>query len=106
MREKFSLFKGPVQMKKDGNKWLLKQFDLAKVPEMLQLRISGSGDIKIYLNGKKVTDKFLNAKRSYDEINLSEYVNYLKPGENDLLIEIKNILPQNPTLDLGLYASK
>lgn len=66
----------------------MKEFKLNDVPENLQIRLYGVGDIKIYLNGKPVIDEFLRTKRHYDEINLSDYISVLKEGDNTIVMEI------------------
>jgi hypothetical protein len=95
--------KGPVQIKKDDHLWALRDFDLQHLPENLQLRIYAWGDVKVYINGEQVLDKFLRTKRHYDEINLSSYVSSLKKGNNEILVEIKDAR-RDSNFDFGLYS--
>ncbi|WP_114778575.1 glycoside hydrolase family 2 protein [Botryobacter ruber] len=98
----FTLAKGPVTLKKGDNRWAAKSFNLNDIPRNLQLRILGHGDTKVYLNGQLVVNKFINTKRHYDEINLSEYDGYLKKGENSLVVELSNVVNAS-VFDFGLY---
>lgn len=95
--------KGPVQVKKDDHLWAIRDFDLKQLPENLQLRIYAWGDIKVYINGEQVLDKFLRTKRHYDEINLSAYASQLKKGNNEIVVEIKDAR-RDSIFDFGLYS--
>ncbi|MGV3505429.1 MAG: glycoside hydrolase family 2 protein [Adhaeribacter sp.] len=93
---------GPVSLKKGDQRWGLKTFRLSQVPDHLQLRILAHGDTKVYLNGKLVVNKFINTKRHYDEINLSEFDSFLQPGDNQITVEVLNVGGPSQ-LDFGLY---
>ena len=93
---------GPQTVKKGEDVWLMKEFTLKDLPDNLQLRLYGVGDIKIYLNGKPVIEKFLRTKRHYDEVNLSDYTSSLKKGENTIIMEV-NEVKNNADFDFGLY---
>ncbi|MGV3540808.1 MAG: glycoside hydrolase family 2 protein [Rufibacter sp.] len=99
----FTTVKGAVELKKGEERWGAKSFHLSQVPDNLQFRILAHGDVKVYLNGKLVVDKFINTKRHYDEINLSEFDHYLKKGENHLVVEVKKVGGPGP-FDFGLYS--
>ncbi|MBA9078616.1 glycoside hydrolase family 2 protein [Rufibacter quisquiliarum] len=101
-KNEFGSATGPVQLKKGDNRWAAKTFTVQQTPQNLQLRLLAHGDMKVYLNGKLVVNKFVNTKRHYDEINLSEYGHYLKNGENHLVVELKNTGSPSP-FDFGLY---
>lgn len=98
----FAPVSAPVALKKGDNRWATKTFTLNQVPDNIQLRILAHGDTKVYLNGKLVANKFINTKRHYDEINLSEYDSYLKKGDNQLSVEVLNVGGES-ILDFGLY---
>lgn len=99
----FSTIRGPVKINPNDQFWILKKFDVAQAAKGLQLRICGSGDVRIFLNGNIVVDKYIDTERSYDEINLSEYVSKLKLGENEIIVEIKRPAKNSPPFDLALY---
>ena len=98
----FSSVSGPVNLKKGKNHWALKSFSTDEEIDNLQLRILAHADVKIYLNGKLVVNKFINTKRHYDEINLSDFSGYLNPGENQLMVEVKDVKTDSQ-FDFGLY---
>lgn len=98
----FSPVNGPVKVGKGDNRQAMKTFILTRVPDNLQLRILAHGDTRVYLNGKLVLKKFLQTKRHYDEVNLSEYSHYLKAGENQIVVEVNKIV-DNSLFDFGLY---
>ncbi|TZF86485.1 beta-galactosidase (plasmid) [Pedobacter sp. BS3] len=100
---KFKTVNGTLDLKKGEQGWFAKTFSLTDIPKGIQLRLVTSGDVKIWLNGKLVVDKMVNAKRHYDEINLSEYVGQLKKGNNQLVAEVKNVMTPNE-FDMGMYA--
>ena len=93
---------GTVPLKANDHKWLTKKFTLSQTPKNLQLRMYGAGDVKVFLNNKKIIDKFINAKRHYDEVNISEYASGLLKGENTITIEVENVKRQTD-FDFGLY---
>ncbi len=99
----FSPIAAPVMLKKGENRRAEKLFDFAEVPQNLQFRILTHADVKVYLNGKPVVNKFINTKRHYDEINLSEYTGHLKKTGNRLLIEVNDV-KSNSAFDFGLYS--
>ncbi|MEC3880117.1 glycoside hydrolase family 2 protein [Parapedobacter sp. 10938] len=101
-RAAFRAERGPVTLHKGDNRWGLLPFTMDEV-ENLQLRILAHADVKIYLNGKLVVDKFLQTKRHYDDINISEFKGYLKRGANELLVELTDVKARS-LFDVGLYA--
>ncbi len=93
----------PVTLENPQNATLQKQFDLdGDLPENLQLRVYGVGDIEVMLNGKTIVDKFIRTKRHYDEINISEYSSLLKNGKNTLTLSVNGSKGKND-FDFGLY---
>lgn len=98
----FSRVQAPVMVKKGDNRLATRSFQLNKVPDNLQLRILAHGDAKVYLNGKLVLNKFIQTKRHYDDVNLSEYCGYLRKGENHLVVELGKVA-DNSQFDFGLY---
>ena len=93
----------PVTLENPQNATLQKQFDLdGDLPENLQLRVYGVGDIEVMLNGKTIVDKFIRTKRHYDEINISEYSSLLKNGKNTLTLSVNDSKGKND-FDFGLY---
>ncbi|MGV3508194.1 MAG: glycoside hydrolase family 2 TIM barrel-domain containing protein, partial [Sphingobacteriaceae bacterium] len=101
--ESFSSVTAPLNLQKGNKSWVLRTFNTKNAISNLQLRVLANADIKVYLNGKLVLDKFINAKRHYDEVNLSDYAGYLKNGENQLLIEASDV-KSNSLFDVGLYS--
>lgn len=98
----FSTVSAPVNLKKGNNNWVLKSFNTDSGINNLQLRILANADVKVYLNGKLVLDKYINTKRHYDEVNLSDFSGYVKKGENQLLVEVNDVKADSG-FDLGLY---
>lgn len=99
----FAAATGPLMLEKGDQRWAYRTFNLGQeLPKNLQLRLLGHGDVNVYLNGRLVADKFVNAKRHYDELNLSDYDGYLKAGENMLLVEMKKVGSKG-AFDFGLY---
>ncbi len=95
--------KGPVQLKKDDHIWAVRSFELENLTDNLQLRIYALGDVKVYINGEVVLDKFLRTKRHYDEINLSSHTSALKKGKNQIVVEVKDTRSDSD-FDFGLYS--
>lgn len=100
--ESFSSVSAPLDLKKGSNRWILKSFRADNDVNGLQLRLLANADIKVYLNGKLVLDKYINAKRHYDEINLSDFAGYVKRGENQLLLQVSDAKADSQ-FDVGLY---
>ncbi len=94
----------PVSVRKDDHIWVVRNFELEEeLPESLQLRIYAWGDVKVFINGEKVLDKFLRTKRHYDEINLSSYSSKLKEGMNTIVVELKDAR-KDSDFDFGVYS--
>lgn len=100
-RALFTAEAGPVTFGKGDNRWGLISFSADRV-DNLQLRILAHADVKIYLNGKLVVDKFLQTKRHYDEINISEFKGYLRSGSNELLVQLNDVKSES-LFDVGVY---
>lgn len=94
---------GPVVFRKGQHGVLLKEFDLSGGHDQMQIRLLAHADVRVFLNGKQVVSKFINTKRHYDEINISEYRDYLKKGRNTLTMEISDA-KERMSADIGLYA--
>lgn len=92
----------PARLEKGDHRRAARSFILKQVPDNMQMRILAHGDIKVYLNDKLVTDKFIQTKRHYDEVNLSEFSGYLREGENRLVVEL-NKVASDSLFDFGLY---
>lgn len=101
-RTGFRQQEAPLNLKKGEKRYILKSFELNDPVTNLQFRILANADVKVFLNGKKVLDKYINATRHYDEVNLSEYAGYSQKGENQLIIEITEV-KGNSKFDAGLY---
>ncbi|HXH98848.1 MAG TPA: glycoside hydrolase family 2 TIM barrel-domain containing protein [Sphingobacteriaceae bacterium] len=99
----FSSVSAPVMLKKGDMRRASKIFNFDKIPKNIQLRLLVHADAKVYLNGRLVVNKFINTKRHYDEINLSEFSGYLNKGENNLLVEINDV-KSDSAFDFGLYS--
>jgi Beta-galactosidase/beta-glucuronidase len=98
----FSVERGPVKFGKGEQGALMREFELDRPGEQLQLRLLAHADVRIFLNGKEVVSKFVNTKRHYDEINLSMFRDFLVSGKNVLLLELGDVKGASD-VDLGLY---
>ena len=98
----FTSLRAPVALQKGDSRRAMRSFDLKAIPDNLQLRILAHGDTKVYLNGKLILNKFIQTKRHYDDVNISEYCGYLRQGENQLVVELSNVASESQ-LDFGLY---
>lgn len=98
----FASVQAPVTVAKGDRRLATRSFELSRIPDNLQLRILAHGDAKVYLNGKLVLNKFIQTKRHYDEVNISEYSRYLHKGKNELVVELSKIAG-NSQFDFGLY---
>ena len=56
----------------------------------------------MYLNGMLVINKMINSRRHYEDINLSEFIPFLKKGENILAVEC-GPYDQDSEFDYGLF---
>ncbi|HEU5148386.1 MAG TPA: glycoside hydrolase family 2 TIM barrel-domain containing protein [Chryseosolibacter sp.] len=101
-RSALSPVDAPIALQKGDNRRAMKSFKLETIPDNLQMRILAHGDAKVYLNGKLILDKFIQTKRHYDDVNISEYRGYLKQGENQIVVELRNVA-DNSQFDFGLY---
>lgn len=102
----FSTIQGPVKIIDSDKLWIVKRFNADHISPGLQLRICGSGDMRIFLNGKMAVEKYINTQRSYDEINLNEFIKELNIGENEIMVEIQHPAKNSPPFDLGLYINE
>lgn len=93
----------PVTVEKGDNRRAMRSFNLDSVPHNLQLRILAHGDAKVYLNGKLVLEKFIQTKRHYDDVNISEYSGYLRKGGNQVVVELTKVADDSK-FDFGLYS--
>lgn len=100
--DRFTEVQAPMDLKKGVTRWGMKAFSLDGPLENLQLRIKTHADVSVYLNGKLLFRRYMNAYHHYDEVNLSEFRHYLKEGENQLLIGVDNVREDIP-FDFGLY---
>jgi hypothetical protein len=102
-RSELSSVKAPVVLQKGDNRRAMRSFALKSIPDNLQMRLLAHGNIKVYLNGKLILNKFIQTKRHYDEINFSEYSGYLRQGENELVVELVKA-GDDSQFDFGLYS--
>lgn len=92
-----------VQLKKGESVYAFQDFEVAKLPDGFGMKLYGFGDAKVYLNGKLIwqEDK-IRTKRHYDDVNLTEYIRFMKPGTNRLSFECTNAT-QDTDFDFALY---
>lgn len=101
--DQFNQSKEPVPVKKGGNIFAYQDVDISKMPTSLGMKLYGSGDAKVYINGNLVwkEDK-LRIKRHYDDINLSDGIKYLKQGKNRIAVETTSAT-EDVKFDFVLY---
>lgn len=99
----FNATKEKVQLKKGESIYAYQDFDIQSMPKGFGMKLYGFGDAKVYLNGRLIwqEDK-IRTKRHYDDLNLTEYIRYLKPGANRLSFECTNAT-QDTDFDFSLY---
>lgn len=80
-------------------------FNVDKTYENLSLFLNVRGNTKVKLNGITICDQWVSQTRSYNQYNVSDYSNYLKPGENILEVEVVHNDDSRPmNFDYGLKA--
>lgn len=92
---------GPLKLKKGDSIWAVNKFTLSH-KDNLAMKIYAQGQLKIYLNGSLVYENEILTKRHYDELNLSEFSEKMKRGENTIALELKNATADSE-FDFGLY---
>ncbi len=98
----FKLEEFPVPLKVGNSVFSYKEFRIDQIPDHLALKFYGNGNVSVYINGKKVLEKYLRTKRHYDDINLTNYLHALKIGINNISFKINNPT-ENGQFDYGLY---
>ena len=98
----FKPIAGPAKVKQGDSIWAINSFAKSGLSKKLAMKIYAQGDLKIYLNGNVVYDKKILTKRHYDELNLSDFSNYVKEGKNIIALELKNITADSD-FDFGVY---
>ncbi|WP_114778582.1 glycoside hydrolase family 2 protein [Botryobacter ruber] len=93
---------GPVKVSKGQTLWAVNSFVKNDLPDRMALKVFARGDLKIYLNGHLIHDRYTLTKRHYDEINISEFARYLKEGKNVIGLELQNAA-EDSEFDFGLY---
>ena len=66
-------------------------------PKGLSLWLAGNVKVKVYVNGVPVYDGPVRQTRSYNQFNISDYLNIIKEGENEISFEMTNSLPKRQT---------
>lgn len=92
-----------VALKQGESVYAYQDFTVQDMPSGLGMKLYGFGDAKVYLNGRLIwqEDK-IRTKRHYDDVNLSDNIKWLKPGNNRISIECTNAT-QNTDFDFSLY---
>ncbi len=99
----FEEVESPVSVNEGGNITAKGSFALeGEVPEHIGLKIYADGDIKVYLNGQVVMDKYISSKRHYDYFNFSDFASYLKEDKNVIEIQLENV-QKDIDFDFGVY---
>ncbi|MBA9078623.1 glycoside hydrolase family 2 protein [Rufibacter quisquiliarum] len=98
----FKKVNGPVKVDKGQNLWAVNSFMNNATPDNMALKLFARGDVKVYLNGHLIVNRYTLTKRHYDEINISEFTKYLKPGKNVIGFELTNTV-EDSEFDFGLY---
>lgn len=79
-------------------------FDMNEDYEKLSLWVLAGGRIKVWLNGRLVLEQDSRRTRQYNQYNLSDYMEYLRPGRNVLRFEFR--ANNNQNYDFGLKGLK
>lgn len=98
----FKKVEGPAKLKQGDSVWAINSFSNAQLSGKLAMKLYAQGDLKIYLNGNLVYDKKILTKRHYDELNLSDFNQYVKEGQNIIGLELKNVTADSD-FDFGVY---
>lgn len=98
----FQKIKAPVSMKKGETAYSVSHFSIDEMPEGIYFHVQAFGDVKVYLNGMLVIDKMINSRRHYEDVNLSEFIPFLKKGKNILAVEC-GPYDQDSEFDYGLF---
>lgn len=80
------------------------KFGVDKSYRCLSLWLYMPGQVKVWLNGVLVFEQDSRQTKHYNQYNLSDYVNYLFNGENELIIELNNKGNKEMMFDYGLKA--
>lgn len=99
----FRKTKAPVSVKKEETAYSISRFSINEMPEGIYFHIQSFGDVKVYLNGTLVINKKINSKRHYEDVNISEFIPFLKKGENILAVEC-GPYDQDSEFDYGLFS--
>jgi hypothetical protein len=101
--ENFTYNPNPVSVKKGVSIYSYQDFKVTKIPIGLGIKLFGVGDVKVYLNGKLIwQEEKIRNTRHYDDINLSDNIKYLLPGNNRIAVECTNAT-QDMKFDFALY---
>lgn len=100
--DSFEMVNAPVIMRQGEEAYSVSRFIINEFPAGIYLHIQSFGDVKVYLNGKLIVDKRIIGRRHYEDINISEFIPYLKKGENILSIK-SGSYEQDSEFDYGLF---
>jgi len=100
--EEWQVKTGMAPMKEGNEAWFKKDFQIEKQAGGYYLSVWANGDIDFIINGKLAFSKYVDAWRHYESINLSQYMDYFKTGNNSIILHVtcKNDKP----FDFGIAA--
>lgn len=96
---------GLVEMKKGDQMWFKKSFTITDKADGYYLSIWACAEIDIYINGVKSFSKYIDSWRHYESVNLSQYNDYFRKGNNDIVIHVNCTRGAKP-FDFGVFAFK
>ncbi|GAB6010687.1 glycoside hydrolase family 2 protein [Viscerimonas tarda] len=100
--DKWETKQGMVDMRKGDEKWFKKEFNIDKKANGYYLSLSSNGEVEVFVNGQRVESRYIDSWRHYESINLSQYLDYFRKGQNDIIVHIKCTRAGKPA-DFGVY---
>ena len=100
--EDWQMKAGMVDMKKGNEAWFKKDFRIEKKDDGYYLSVWANGDIDFIINGKQAFSKYVDAWRHYESINLSDFQDYFKEGENSIVLHV--VCKGDKPFDFGVAA--
>ena len=103
--EKWETKTGLVEMKKGDQLWFRKDFNITEKPDGYYLSVWACGEVSFIINGKLAFNKYIDSWRHYESINLGQYMDYFKDGNNSIIIHVNCTKGAKP-FDFGIFSYK